>query len=79
MSFLDIDVTLFSSFIALLPVQISTFFSSVIYLRYLNIAYFAMPIPTATNNSSPLFEPLMDDKNLIIEAQVVKSFFFANT
>ena len=34
-----------------------------------------MPIPTATNNNSPFFNPLMDDKNLIIEAQVAKGLF----
>ena len=34
-----------------------------------------MPVPTATNNSSPFFDPLMDDKNLIIVAQVVKTLF----
>ena len=30
-----------------------------------------MSLPTATKNSSPIFGPLMNDKNLIIEAQVV--------
>ena len=34
-----------------------------------------MPVPTATNNSSPLFGPLLDDKNLIIGAQVAKTLF----
>ena len=34
-----------------------------------------MPVPTATNNSSPFFEPLMDDKNLIIWAHVAKALF----
>ena len=34
-----------------------------------------MPVTTATNNSSPFLGSLMDDKNLIIEAQVVKPLF----
>ena len=38
-------------------------------------AYIAMLVPTAVNNSSPFFGPPKDDKNLIIEAQVVKVLF----
>ena len=34
-----------------------------------------MPVPTAANNSSPFFGPLMDHKNLIPEAQVLKALF----
>ena len=34
-----------------------------------------MPVPTATNNNSPFFEPLMDDKNLITQAQGAKVLF----
>ena len=34
-----------------------------------------MPVPTVTNNSSPFFGPLMDDKNLITEAQVALVLF----
>ena len=48
---------------------------SVIYLRYLYTAYVARPAPTGTNNSLPFFDPLIDYKNLIIEAQVVKALF----
>ena len=47
----------------------------VIYLRHLYRAYVAMPEPTATKNSSPFFDPLMDDKNLITRAQVEKALF----
>ena len=38
--------------------------------------YVAMPAPTATNNSSPFFESLMDEKSLITQAQVAKALFF---
>ena len=34
-----------------------------------------MSVPTTTNNSSPSFDSLMDDKNLIIRAEVVKALF----
>ena len=34
-----------------------------------------MPVPTAKNNNSPFFGPLMDDKNMIIGAQVAKALF----
>ena len=38
--------------------------------------YVSWPVPTATNNNSSFFfYPLMDDKNLIIEAKVVKVLF----
>ena len=43
------------------------------YLRYLYRAYVAIPAPTATNNISPFFVPLMDNKNLVIRAQVAKA------
>ena len=45
-----------------------------IYLRYLYMAYIATAAHTATNNSSPFFLSLMDDKNLI--TQMVKALFF---
>ena len=34
-----------------------------------------MPVPTATDNSYHFFVPLMDDKNLIIQAQMEGALF----
>ena len=81
-SFFGIVAILCSSFTALPPVQRRSgsqyarysFSSSVIYLSYLYRAYVAMPVPATTNNSSS-FEPLKDDKNLIIQGQVVRALF----
>ena len=45
------------------------------YLRYLYKAYVARPVTTTTNNSSPFFQPLMDDKNLRTEALFSSQIF----
>ena len=35
-----------------------------------------MAVPTTTNDNSSFFVTLMDDKNLITQAQVAKTLFF---
>ena len=52
-----------------------SFSLSVIYLKYLYRAYVTMPVPTATNDSSPFLVPLMDGKNQITKVQVIKALF----
>ena len=64
-----------SSEVAFVLEAIYSFSLSVIYLKYLYRAYVTMPVPTATNDSSPFLVPLMDGKNQITEVQVVKALF----
>ena len=84
MSFLGIDVILCSYFTALPPAkgdQVDSMFRKVFFFvcHLFKVVVQGIYCQASTHcnkkNSSSFFDPLMDEKNLIIETKVVKSLF----